>query len=225
MELATQLITAVTALVGALAWPVIVVFILLRFRNPIVDFMRNLGEFSLKAPGFEATARRREIAAAVAVGAALTKSSTDVSDDTAEVADDLADALPDARGQLGLTRSVVLWVDDRPDNNRYERAALEALGLRFKLARSTEEALEQLDRQAFDLVISDMGRPPDERAGYTLLDSMRQSGNDLPFIIYAGSRAPEHVREARAHGAMGCTNSPQELVGLVTHALTGRGRR
>jgi len=47
-------------------------------------------------------------------------------------------------------------------------------------------------------------------------------GNKTPFVIYASSRAPEHVREALQHGAIGCTNSPQELVEITTRALTER---
>lgn len=103
--------------------------------------------------------------------------------------------------------------------SRYERQALEALGVRFALSTSTEDALEQLRYQAFDAIISDMGRPPDSQAGYTLLDSLRSQGNRTPFVIYAGSRAPEHIQEARRWGAVGCTNSPQELIGMVTQTL------
>jgi len=75
------------------------------------------------------------------------------------------------------------------------------------------------------VVISDMGRPPDPRAGYTLLDVMRERHDETPFLIYAGSRSPEHVREARAHGAIGATNSPQELIGMVTQAVSRRPKR
>ena len=127
--------------------------------------------------------------------------------------------MPNARAQRRLEGSHVLWVDDRPDNNRYERQALEALGVRFTLSISTEDALERLRRQKFDLIISDMGRPPDQYAGYTLLDTLRGAGDRTPFVIYAGSRDPEHVKEAREHGALGCTNSAQELILLVTRAL------
>lgn len=128
---------------------------------------------------------------------------------------------------LGLARlqgSFVLWVDDRPSNNRYERQALEALGIRVEIARSTDDALERVRQQHFDLIISDMGRPPDPRAGYTLLEKLRASGNHIPFLIYAGSRRPEHVKEARERGALGCTNSPQELILMVTGALGVRSR-
>ena len=131
----------------------------------------------------------------------------------------LVESLPGPRGQRALRRAVVLWVDDRPDNNRFERQALEAFGVRFALATSTDDALAQLQRQHFDLVVSDMERHPDRRAGYTLLDVMREHDDKTPVIIYAGSRSPEHVREARVHGAIGATNSPQELIGMVTEAL------
>ena len=121
-------------------------------------------------------------------------------------------------------RSTVLWVDDRPNNNVHERQALEALGGRFVLAKSTDEAVEKLNRGSCDAIISDMGRPPDPRAGYTLLDKLRGAGDRTPFIIYAGSRDPEHRAEAIQHGAVGCTNRPDELFEMVLRAL-GRVER
>jgi CheY-like chemotaxis protein len=54
-------------------------------------------------------------------------------------------------------RSQVLWVDDLPENNVYERQAFEALGIRFTLSLNTSEALERLSQQKFAAVISDMG--------------------------------------------------------------------
>src|SRR5207248_1903235 len=94
-----------------------------------------------------------------------------------------------------FSRSEVLWVDDRPNNNIHERKAFEAIGLRFTIARSTEEALNILRDHSFAAIISDMGRPPDARAGYTLLDQLRGQGDKTPFVIYAGSRSPEHKAE------------------------------
>jgi len=117
------------------------------------------------------------------------------------------------------SRSRVLWVDDRPNNNSYARQSLEALGVSFELATSTEEALEKINRQHFDAIISDMGRPPDPRAGYTLLDKLGSMGNQTPFIIYAGSKAPKHVAEARSRGAIGCTNNAIELFEMVLLAI------
>jgi CheY-like chemotaxis protein len=124
-----------------------------------------------------------------------------------------------ARTLRRIEGSQVLWVDDRPDNNNYERQALEALGVKFVISTSTDDALSKLMTRHFDAIISDMGRPPDARAGYTLLDKLRSSGNQIPFIIYASSRSPEHQAEARRRGAVGCTNNATELFEMVVSAL------
>jgi CheY-like chemotaxis protein len=112
----------------------------------------------------------------------------------------------------------VLWVDDHPENNSYELSAMQDIGIRFVQSLSTEDALEQLRRARFAAVISDMGRPGDDRAGYTLLDAMRQRGDATPFIIYAGSSRPDHREEAHRRGALGSTNTFPELFRLVTRA-------
>lgn len=116
-------------------------------------------------------------------------------------------------------KSTVLWVDDNPDNNFYERLSLEALGINFVLALSTQEALNKIKKQRFNAIISDMGRPPDSQAGYTLLDQLRSDGDQTPFIIYASSRAPEHIAESRRRGAISCTNRPDELFKMVLSAI------
>ena len=64
-----------------------------------------------------------------------------------------------------------------------------------------------------------MARGGDTRAGYTLLDALRAAGSRTPFILYASSRRPEHVADARRRGAFGCTNRATELFDLVLAAL------
>lgn len=53
-------------------------------------------------------------------------------------------------------RNRILWVDDQPDNNTYERQAFEAMGLLFTLAKSTNEAFEKLAQNRYAVIISDM---------------------------------------------------------------------
>ena len=214
---------AIVKLLGVLIWPAIVVFIVLRFGRSLSEFFSSLGEFTLKAAGFEATARVKAEAVAALTAAGASRI------DVAASAEDAAQGAKAAFKVVAETvtpsiirragRSTVLWVDDRPTNNVYERQSMEALGINFVLSTSTEDALEKLKYRTFDAIISDMGRPPDPRAGYTLLDKLRAAGNRTPFIIYAGSRAPEHQEESRRHGALGCTNRADELFELVLSAL------
>jgi CheY-like chemotaxis protein len=121
--------------------------------------------------------------------------------------------------QPSKRRRTILWVDDRPDNNILERHSMSAYNIDFVLATSTREGLSELKKQSFDAIISDMGRFLDPRAGYTLLDAVRGSGDQTPYFIYAGSRAPEHVGEALRRGAQGTTNRPDELLQMILSTL------
>lgn len=223
-----KVVEAITHLLGVLLWPAVFVFMLVRFHSAITDFVSTLGEFSFKAAGIEATAKVRAQAAASLAAANTSHPESEASPQA---------TLQETRGAAQVAtnaitpqvirraeRSTVLWVDDNPDNNLHEREALEIVGVSFVISKSTEDALDQVSRQTFDLIISDMGRPPDPRAGYTLLDKLRANGSQVPFIIYAGSRAPEHQAEAKRHGALGCTNRPNELFEMVLSAL-GRAPR
>jgi CheY-like chemotaxis protein len=113
----------------------------------------------------------------------------------------------------------ILWVDDRPENNVFERQALESMGLEFTLALSTTEALHVLSTRRFAAIISDMGRKEGPREGYVLLEALRAKDKTTPYFIYAGSGALQHRREAALRGAQGTTNIAEELVEMVTRAL------
>lgn len=222
-----KLLDAVTKLLNVLVWPGIFLFILIRFRPDLREFFINLSEVSLKAAGIDLSMKRKQAEAAAALAAAAVSRSDEgvIPETFAKEARAAANIVTEAVTPRIIKRagkSTVLWVDDRPKNNINERQALEALGVSFVLATSTEEALEKLEQQHFDAIISDMKRPSDPLAGYTLLDKLRSEGDQTPFIIYAGSKVPEHVAEARRRGAVGCTSRPNELFKMVLSAL-GRG--
>jgi len=118
----------------------------------------------------------------------------------------------------------VLWVDARPSNNCDERTVMQRLGVLVERSTSTEEALVKIAaRGPCDVIISDMGRPPDPRAGYAPLDQLRSQRLETPYVIYASSRRQEHFDESVRHGAIGCTNRPDELIDMVRAALSVAG--
>lgn len=218
---------ALTKLLGVSIWPIVLVIVLVKFSPALKEFFYGLGEFSFKGGGFEATAKRKQAEASAAlVAASVARPDAGTTPESAarnarEAAAVVADTV-NARVIRRASSATVLWVDDRPSNNIFERQSLEALGISFVLATSTEEALTLVSKQHFDAIISDMGRPPDPRAGYTLLEKLRSSGNQTPFIIYAGSNAPDHKAEARSRGAIGSTNRATELFEYVLAALNGK---
>jgi CheY-like chemotaxis protein len=144
--------------------------------------------------------------------------------------------LPTARPHwIGPAQSVfegaeILWVDDRPSNNRNEARMLRSFGALITFAATTEEALRALrastdQHQPFDLIVSDIGRDlpaPDPTAGLTMLPRLREAGFQQPVIFYVGHVDPGAGAPA---GAFGLTNRPDQLLQLTIDALSRvRGR-
>lgn len=191
MEQAIEVGNLRTDLLSVLIWPLIFLFVLFYFREPLKGFVDNLQEFTFNAFGVQATAKRQQIEAATLLGAASARHGPLVGPQIAggnaqEIANVVTQSVtPRAVRKLLDTR--LLWVDDRPTNNIFECRALEALGIRTMLSITTEDALNKTLHSRMITSYSYMGRPPDARAGYTLLDALRKRGDQTPFIIYAGS--------------------------------------
>jgi CheY-like chemotaxis protein len=116
--------------------------------------------------------------------------------------------------------STILWVDNHPENNRHEREAFEALGFKFDLVTSTEEAIRKKGSGRYSAIISDMVRPEGPIEGYVLLQKIREKDKATPYFIYANTNRPEDKREAARLGAQGFTNHPKELIDLVTRFVS-----
>jgi CheY-like chemotaxis protein len=124
-----------------------------------------------------------------------------------------------------LDEKVILWVDDHPENNNYERQAFSELGAKVIIAVSTEEALHELQLQHVDVIISDFERVGDPKAAYTLLSEVRKKSNAPPFIIFSGSSTQQFEVEAKRRGALGETNLDKELFDLVARAVDTRKKQ
>lgn len=112
----------------------------------------------------------------------------------------------------------VLWVDDNPDNNVYETIAFERLGRLVTKTTSTEAALTYLSEMTFSVVISDLGRGQDPRAGFDFISKARRAGHDVPVIIYT-LNAERHREEGEAVGAVAVVDMPDKLLNATQSAL------
>lgn len=221
-----KILDATTRLLSTLVWPAITGYILFHYESSIKIFFNAISEIVLKFPGGEASFKRSQAEATDALVTAVASRPgarddpvlTEVNTKAARAA--VAAVSP--RVIKKASKVKVLWVDDRPANNVYEKRSMESIGISFVTALTTTDALNIMQHNTFDLVISDMGRPPDSRAGYTLLSKMRDSGIETPFVIYAGERTPEFIAEARELGALGCTNRPDELFEYVVSVIRDR---
>jgi CheY-like chemotaxis protein len=151
------------------------------------------------------------------------------SQDTAKVNEAVSEAAkqrggpPDAEPAVSSPRAThlarVLWVDDNPDNNLYETVALERLGRVVTKATSTDAGMAYLSQQlGFALVITDLGRRDDPKAGITLIRRMQQSGIALPVVVYT-MNANQHRAEVIAAGGKAVADTPGQLLRYVDEQL------
>lgn len=128
-------------------------------------------------------------------------------------------AAPLRRAQMARTAlegARVLWVDDHPENNVWERRLLGAFGVDITTAESTRSALALVSASTFDLIFSDIDRgdAPDE--GVHRLPDIRREAPTTPVIFYVGQ-----VKQSSGppSGAFGITDDPGELLHLVLDEL------
>jgi hypothetical protein len=136
------------------------------------------------------------------------------------------DALVEAVPHLAATprTSRVLWVDDHPANNEWERRHLRSEGILFDNVVSTIEAIEQLSFSRYDLVITDLGRldssDRSQAAGSDLLSHPVISDGGPPVILYGSWMPVPHADALKARGAFGVAASQGDLYRLVHEALS-----
>jgi CheY-like chemotaxis protein len=134
----------------------------------------------------------------------------------------LVTGIPAEVSREKLTPRKVLWVDNNPDNNIWERQALESYGVEFVLAQDTAEAVQQWQEKGpFTAIISDMGRAGDAQAGYTLLSIVKEASIQVPYFIYTAANQQESLfsHEAKVRGAQGLTSDPDALVAMIVAAI------
>jgi len=113
----------------------------------------------------------------------------------------------------GTTPSRILVVDDEPMIRRILQRILAREGHEVVIARDGRHALGHLERQDFDLVISDISMPDGD--GLSLMDAMRRRRIDLPVILVTGVPTTESAIQAVRLGAVGYLGKPLNRLGLL----------
>ena len=203
-------------------WVLLITFLLLLLfkRRETLGFLQNIR--SVKAMGFEVEiAAEKELTKAIkgdfgsdyrirkTVTGKIKRITEEDEKRVIQRAVDLEKALRDRR---------LLWVDDNLKNNLHEHSVFNKLGVEVTQVLTNEDALEMLQRQdlTFHVVVSDIKRPGDDKAGLNLLLLLQDHEISLPVIYYI-----TEIKEGAPLplGAFGLTNQPDELIHLVCDAL------
>jgi DNA-binding NtrC family response regulator len=103
----------------------------------------------------------------------------------------------------------ILLIDDDPNVLGVMSEALTQAGYAPRATRSSEEALDLLERESFDLVVSDVVMPG--LHGIQLLDAARQLNPAIKVLFVTGYTNREIVKEGFDKGAWGFLEKPFSL--------------
>lgn len=122
-----------------------------------------------------------------------------------------------------MARENILIVDDEPDMRDALMAALRREGLCVSTAANGVEALERVQGQSFDLVITDVRMP--RMGGLALLQELKRTSAAIPVVMMTGYGRIEDAVEAMKAGAFDYLLKPfslEDLKAVVIKALTPR---
>lgn len=128
--------------------------------------------------------------------------------------------LPEKRGEMEEVK--VLLVDDEPALLEQAEIFLQKQNERLNVetAISAENGLKLLEEGDFNVVVSDYKMP--KVNGLEFLETLRDQGNEIPFIIFTGKGREEVAMDALNLGAnryLKKGGSPKDQFGLLADAI------
>jgi PAS domain S-box-containing protein len=136
----------------------------------------------------------------------------------AEVPPPLTGSNPLTDRQPSLNDLQVLIVEDEPDARELVAAMLEGCGAEVVAVGSAGEALEEMERQRFDVLISDIGMPLMD--GYALIEKVRrlplERGGGIPAVALTAYAGVEDRMRVLSAGYQMHLPKPVEPIELTT---------
>ena len=114
----------------------------------------------------------------------------------------------------------VLVVDDEDLVRNLMLEILERADFEVAGAATAEEALGLLERDGYDIVVTDAVMP--RFSGFELVRELRRRWPEMPVIVATGATTDSTITEARAAGANDVLTKPfshAELIGAIRSAL------
>jgi DNA-binding NtrC family response regulator len=118
----------------------------------------------------------------------------------------------------------VLLVDDDKEFRRAMKKMFEKSGYGVRIACDGQEALDALNEEEFDLIISDLRMP--NLDGLEMMAELRRRGLDIPIIFLTAFGEVESYMDLMNLGAFEYVNKPvksQEILEISKRAIASRG--
>jgi DNA-binding response OmpR family regulator len=121
---------------------------------------------------------------------------------------------------MSLRDLIVLIVDDDADCRKSMARILTQAGAAVSVASSVESALQLLEANRWNVVITDIGMPV--LSGFDLIRQARHRGHRVPMIAVTGVDTPEHRLQIFLHG-FAChlikPFDPEQLLAMVRETV------
>lgn len=191
-------------------WFILIAILMIKFYKPIrYELIPKLTGF--KAMGVEFSFIEKSIKSALQLAEKKPTWKVEVPNSARE------NVLKRAQKHLDIFRDAhILWIDDVPENNNNEKKMFDQLKVNIEFTKTTDYALELLQKRHYDIILSDMARVNEADAGLKFLKQFRKVDSSTPVIFYIGVFDPNRGVPG---GAFGITNRPDELLHLVLDAL------
>jgi CheY-like chemotaxis protein len=95
----------------------------------------------------------------------------------------------------------ILWVDDQLDVAKTLANSLKGFDCEIDFCSSGEDALEQLKKASYNIILSDLAMPPGTWGGLWLLEQLSKSQRSLPVIVVSGEGSQVETIQALRLGA------------------------
>src|SRR5436305_14908001 len=121
-----------------------------------------------------------------------------------------------ASTRRGADPARILLVDDNTDGNSARQSVLEELGYQVFSARCGREALQVLENQSEDLIITDYRMYPVN--GFELIAKLRQGSQSLPVVLLTGFAESMDLTPENTGANVVIQKSSRELPALLRTA-------
>lgn len=195
-------ISSILHAISQILWPLLAMFVVIMLADPVLNAMQT-GNFKIKVLSLELTV-------------------DEVREQESELVDVLMQELKVVSKKLqtvsphqqstknpfqNLKVRSLLWVEDTPENSALIISQMEKRKINIRIARSTEQAMSELQSKTFDLVITDMGRLEkgdffkNPTAGLELLRQIDQLDKPVPVLVYTSRQGQvrDEVLKLGAH--------------------------
>lgn len=133
---------------------------------------------------------------------------------------------PQPPGLESIPKVRLLLVEDHKDTANVLRRLLEREGYQIRVANSASEALQMLETEAVDVVISDLGLP--DRTGYQLVAELRERHRGLKAIALSGYGMEDDIHRSLSAGFVDHLVKPvrpSQLKRVLAQVVSGNHER